>query len=81
MRQKEFFLINLFLFLKNFKYFIEINQMYQFCLMFQKSIVSEPTCDECIGSVILVSEVIKSDAKIAAIIEFLQVNKLIKGKK
>merc|ERR1711917_177960 len=32
----------------------------------------EPTSDECVGSVILVSEVIKSDAKIADIVAFLQ---------
>merc|ERR1711962_424294 len=32
----------------------------------------EPTSDECVGSVILVSEVIKSESKIAEIVAFLQ---------
>merc|ERR1712134_113685 len=38
----------------------------------KKTVVSTPTCDECVGSVILVSEVIKSEAKIADIVAFLQ---------
>merc|ERR1711872_96276 len=38
----------------------------------KKTVVSTPTCDECVGSVVLVSEVIKSDAKIADIVAFLQ---------
>merc|ERR1711917_114135 len=38
----------------------------------KETVVSEPTCDECVGSVVLVSEVIKSDAKIADIVAFLQ---------
>merc|ERR1711915_92114 len=37
-----------------------------------KSVLAEPTCDECTASVVLVSEVIKSDAKIADIVAFLQ---------
>ena len=38
----------------------------------KKSLVSVPTCDECTGSVIMTSEIIKSDAKIMEIVEFLQ---------
>jgi len=38
----------------------------------KKSVVAVPTCDECIGSVVLVSDVIKSEAKIADIVAFLQ---------
>merc|ERR1711937_500619 len=38
----------------------------------KKTVVSTPTCDECVGSVVLVSEVIKSEAKIAEIVAFLQ---------
>merc|ERR550517_1051634 len=34
--------------------------------------LATPTCDECVGSVALVAEVIQSEAKIADIIAFLQ---------
>merc|ERR1711872_33992 len=37
-----------------------------------KSLVSEPTCDECIEGVMAVGSIIASDAKIAAIVEFLK---------
>ena len=53
--------------------FLEANAVCGELGVCKKTVVSTPTCDECVGSVVLVSEVIKSDAKIAAIVAFLQV--------
>jgi len=52
--------------------FLEANAVCGELGVCKKTVVSTPTCDECVGSVVLVSEVIKSDSKIADIVAFLQ---------
>merc|ERR1712227_814427 len=52
--------------------FLEANAVCGELGVCKKTVVSTPTCDECVGSVALVAEVIKSDAKIADIVAFLQ---------
>merc|ERR1711973_701074 len=37
-----------------------------------KSLLSEPTCDECTGAFAMVAEILGSEAKIAEVIEFLK---------
>merc|ERR1712241_119691 len=52
--------------------FLEANAVCGELGVCKKTVVSTPPCDGCVGSVVLVSEVIKSDAKIADIVAFLQ---------